>query len=311
MHRHTSRRVRAGFTMIELLTVVGIIVVLIAILLPVVASVQRKAREADTSQEINRLATAAQNYYNDYRAYPGPVPDTKIAGFNGVAAPPGLNITGVTVVTASENFLLGILGGLKNSAQTAVSPQIAYDLTLVGKGPQSLNPLTPKQSVPYADFNPAELPPKDAITGAYSDYKTMAPALVAPTMADSVIPEFFDHFATPKPIIYVRARVGQTQIVDSTNAQYYSGEMFPYWVVLGTGGAVSTFPTYEPGINKKGAGTDYSSGVNQVWYNTANDLFKHPTIGDGVTPRNKDTFILISAGADGIWGTKDDIIYSN
>jgi prepilin-type N-terminal cleavage/methylation domain-containing protein len=311
MHRHTSRRVRAGFTMIELLTVVGIIVVLIAILLPVVASVQRKAREADTSAEINRLATAAQNYYNDYRAYPGPVADSLIVGFNSKPTP-NPNITGVSVVTGSENLLLGLAGGLYATAGAPGKPPvITYDPTLVGKGPQSLNPLTPKQSVLYTDFNPNELPPKDPVSGAYSDYKTMAPASIQPTMADSVIPEFFDHFATPKPIIYVRARVGQTQIVDSANAQYYSGEMFPYWVVLGTGGAPSTFPTYEPGINKKGAGTDYSSSVNQILYNGPNDLFKHPTINDTVTPRNKDTFILISAGADGIWGTKDDIIYSN
>jgi type II secretory pathway pseudopilin PulG len=294
--------------MIELLTVVGIIVVLIAILLPVVASVQRKAREADTSAEINRLATAAQNYYNDYRAYPGPVPDNKLVGF---AGQPSINpnISGVTVITASENFLVGLLGGLYATQGTPTNT-ITFDPNLVGKGPQCLNPLTPKQSIAYTDFKPDELPPKDA-TGAYSSYFALAPVSLKPTLNDSVIPEFFDHFTTPKPIIYLRARVGQTQMVDSNNAQYYSNEIFPYWILVGSSGAASTFPTYEPGITKQGNGTNYDPNVNQVFYNTARDLFKHPTIGDGVTPRNKDTFILMSAGADGIWGTKDDIIYSN
>jgi prepilin-type N-terminal cleavage/methylation domain-containing protein len=297
MQRHTSRRgVRAGFTLIELLTVVGIIVVLIAILLPVVASVQRKAREADTSAEINRLATAAQNYYNDYRAYPGPVADNKIIGFNGLSLNP--NIIGVSGVTASENLLLGLLGGLFATPGTNT---ITYDPNLVGKGPQSLNPLTPKQSNPYTDFNATELPPK-AASGAYSTYNSIAigqpsnPPIPKPTTADSVIPEFFDHFTTPRPLIYLRARVGATSIVNTSvgqsGPQYFSAEMAPYGFDF-----------------SKPIGNDPDTGTPK--YTIALQFFQHPTINDGVTPRNKDTFILMSAGADGIWGTKDDIIYSN
>jgi hypothetical protein len=46
---------------------------------------------------------------------------------------------------------------------------------------------------------------------------------------------------------------------------------------------------------------------------TTGDLyfFQNQTLQDLITPRSKDSFIMISAGADGIYGTSDDIIYSN
>jgi prepilin-type N-terminal cleavage/methylation domain-containing protein len=310
MHRHTSRRVRPGFTMIELLTVVGIIVVLIAILLPVVASVQRKAREADTSQEINRLATAAQNYYNDYRAYPGPAADRELSGFTG-ANPKPLTITGTGgVLTASENFTLGLLGGVVNIG-TNQSPALQFQSQLVGKGPQSLNTLSPKQATPYTDFNATELTP--LVGGNYVTYNSIAisqPSMSGtppkstpipkPTVLDSQVPEFFDHFTTPGPLIYLRARVGARSIVDAiptnpsgvVDPQYYSAEMAPYG-----------FDYNRP------VGNDPDTGTPK--YPMPIDFFKHPTINDTMTPRNSGTFILMSAGADGIWGTKDDIIYSN
>ncbi|MDB5357233.1 MAG: hypothetical protein JWN24_3686 [Phycisphaerales bacterium] len=295
MQSHTSRRRgRAGFTLVELLVVVGIIIILISILLPVVATMQRKSRETDTSALINKLATAAQNYYNDFRNYPGPVPDSRISGYG--PPPPGpLNITGITTLTSSENFLLALLGGLTAKSNAPNPPTISYDPTFVGKGPQSLNPLTPKQTSAYVDFTASDITPKDA-TGNYATYNSIAIGS-PPTVPDSVVPEFFDHFSTPRPLIILRARVGARTIVDTipgpngvVDPQYYSAEMLPYGF---------NFPT----------ANEPDTGMPK--YTAAVQFFQHPTINDQRTPRNKDTFIIMSAGVDGIWGTKDDIIYSN
>jgi len=76
------RRARAGFTMIELLTVIGIIIILMGILIPVVSSVRRKMYEADTQHELANIATACNNYFNDFHFFPGPIPDAAIHGYN-------------------------------------------------------------------------------------------------------------------------------------------------------------------------------------------------------------------------------------
>ena len=55
-----ARHVRGGFTMIELLVVIGIIVVLVAILIPAVAKVRIAARTAETTSELKDLAAAIE-----------------------------------------------------------------------------------------------------------------------------------------------------------------------------------------------------------------------------------------------------------
>lgn len=311
MQTHTSRRQgRAGFTLVELLTVIGIIAILISILIPVVAAIQRKAREADTSAEIARLATACQNYYNDYRSYPGPVPDRSI--YPNMPQPQD-KLPGLAVITSSENLVAGLLGAIQ--AQT--DGTFLYQPQFVGQGPQSLNLLNPKQSSPYATFTAKELTEADA-TGNYNTYNSIAVA--KQNIPDGPIPEFMDHFATPNAIIYLRARVGAPNMLSgynsatAANSQYEPRQLDPYWAALQPSGNYGSFPTYEPAIRYTDPATkktDYNPSTNVVLYNAPVDFFKHPTINDGRTPRARDSFILISAGADGTFGSKDDIIHAN
>jgi len=63
---------RRGFTLVEMLVVIGIIVVLMAILFPVYAVVRRKARETQCHSNLRQLAAALKEYRNDHGRYPGP-----------------------------------------------------------------------------------------------------------------------------------------------------------------------------------------------------------------------------------------------
>jgi len=78
---------RSGFTLVEMLVVIGIIAILASVLFSVGGSAIRAAQRARASQIANSLQTAALNYYNEYNAYPVPtgttgdllIPDTDAA----------------------------------------------------------------------------------------------------------------------------------------------------------------------------------------------------------------------------------------
>ncbi|HSU67792.1 MAG TPA: prepilin-type N-terminal cleavage/methylation domain-containing protein, partial [Tepidisphaeraceae bacterium] len=161
--------VRRGFTLIELLVVIGIILVLISILLPVVSSVRRKAQETATQSQMQRIMAACQNYYHDWNSYPGPIPNTQLAGDSN----PGTNGsytnangTAVTIspvtgtITSSENLVLGLLGMLTPPTSTASPVTIPFTspaLNTPAPGPYTphdvlnLNPLKP-QRYSYLDY---------------------------------------------------------------------------------------------------------------------------------------------------------------
>jgi len=65
-----AARKRPGFTLVELLVVIGIIAVLVALLTPVVMQSLTKSRNAAIKAEIDMLHMAIMNYKNEYGSFP-------------------------------------------------------------------------------------------------------------------------------------------------------------------------------------------------------------------------------------------------
>src|ERR1700733_3363457 len=68
----------SAFTMVELLTVLIIITLLVAILIPMANRIRLSAFDASTKSEIEQISSACQRYYDVFNAYPGPVSNQDI-----------------------------------------------------------------------------------------------------------------------------------------------------------------------------------------------------------------------------------------
>src|SRR5215210_3376797 len=76
MKRPASQRLSpSAFTLIELLTVIGIIAVLMTLLFPAVNAVKENARRMDAKNTCVQIVTAVKQYYQEYGKFPPVVED--------------------------------------------------------------------------------------------------------------------------------------------------------------------------------------------------------------------------------------------
>lgn len=269
---------RAAFTLVELLVVIGIITLLMSILLPTIARIRDSAREADTRQQLTALSQAIDHYAQLYGAYPGPFPNDKIGP--GQAAP---------VIVNPDASTVSLTNDADSSPIANVSSSENLILGLVGGLYLTVDPTT--KLVTKFGFNDSYVrSSKGPANLNVYNYKFLDNSweankdLTSPGLwgkgpqQDTAIPELMDRFANQVPIIYMRATRDAKGIISADGtAQYNSNHYLQYGM---------SFPT-----------ADYAS-------DTA--YFTNPNRPGAA--RNENGYLLISAGRDGKFGTKDDII---
>ncbi len=131
-----SRRSHFGFTLVELLVVIAIIGILAAMLLPVITTVSKKAKEKKARMEVQSIATAIESYDSAYGRFPVSKAAQDDAGLNKGDFTYGGPIR-FDATTAP--FLVSNPGGYTYNTSNAEVVAILMDLTSTPTGLLTVN----------------------------------------------------------------------------------------------------------------------------------------------------------------------------
>jgi type II secretory pathway pseudopilin PulG len=301
----------SGFSLIELLVVIGIIVLLIGLLVPVISRVRLSAQPASVTSQMHRISAAIGNYFNDFQAYPGALANRE---FTPSASSPKIFTPANGTYTQSEDLFMALLGGFQPQVSSTKVVLVLMPQE-IGLGPASFNTagvLPRKHS--FIDKNPADFTPP--YNSALVPIKQV-PDLAMPYTTDSEIPEFMDVYTNPRPILYIR------EIPSATGVVFYSSQakgsfdptvhydvvgMEPY--LKGPRDSLTNNDFHDPKDSQNQSSSEGIKGDGHL------DLSKQWVIdyfnskfssGSGGA---KSAYLLIDAGPDRAFGTDDDIVVS-
>jgi prepilin-type N-terminal cleavage/methylation domain-containing protein len=310
----SNRRLARGFTLVELLVVIGIIVVLIGILVPTISKVRTRAYATNTAAQIQLLSGSIQQYFNVFNAYPGALDDNDPQMEHGTGATPANKFT------SSELLVMALCGG----AQPQVTGGkvtinfVGADLNS-GLGPMTLHDptiMTNKRYNAFVDVGAGGVDPvKDVTAGTVTWFawtnSRHANVMWQSNFHDGAAPEFVDRFPDAMPILYIRAKPGATGTVGKGPNQPNSGWaptgvpfaydltlLQPYQNFPATAGAVPTSPAP--------ASIQYKDFKDPAYY-FAEPADQNTVPLTNLIARQKSGYMLISAGIDRIYETADDI----
>jgi type II secretory pathway pseudopilin PulG len=309
-HRiHTLRRsIAPGFSIVELLVVISIIVVLVAVLLVALGKAQESGRRTKTMATLTAFRTACEEFQLQFGRYPGVIPESVMAQ------------TAACPISTTENALLNLMGGYRlqtpHSNQKEIDEYTNYDGVefTFGSG----------NSEYLLKFNI-----NDFGQGPYIDGKPYAPFLAVDDKSvrdmegvqvdedeSNPIPDLID--AWGQPIIYVRQLRKNGPLVGDT-----ADDPKPQFSLAGTRAYLASTQLGELGLDQNyGGGNDRgsiltvtgSAGGSGIPVSLANfaQIIRNPGIGDSATPDNimdgaaRGAFGLISAGPDGVYFSAAD-----
>ena len=276
---------KTGFTIIEILTVLGIIVILTTILVPALSAAKRFSKVVSQKGQFHELAKGLEAFSHDYDGYPESTDDS-------------LTDNSIPAYCGAMKLCEAMVGkdnlGFHNDSQfladhTAVPMPLYFDtfLTL---------PYTAAQLENLQSRKPLYLE-KNFRTCSVDQVWTTTTPFVS-TFNDvqrcQILSDIFYNFKISTgqkvgmPVLYYKANPnGTTNALGLAATNYYNYDDNTNLVALGT----------------PGGGEHPFNAVNQKFY----DAIRNTDVGMIDVPNNKDTYILISAGRDSLYGTEDDI----
>lgn len=284
-----SKGKKAGFTIVELLTVMSIIVILLSLLLPSLQIVRRQARVVGQKNQFRNIDSGLALYESDFDEYP----DSR-----------AIDVDGDPYCGAMK--LGEVMAGQDGLGFHLDSKLKADD----GTGQTELYP--PTQTTPYPDWyienlrsRKEYLEIKDVEICSLMDLYTSISGTVPPDPNEvAMLCDVFKSVRNVKtsrrmgmPILYYRANTSKMMhdVDQPDNPDNIYNYLDNHWF-LDAGlpwNPAEDHPLFQTPTGQPG----------EEFYKLTRDKDVVPI----ERPHNKDSYILISAGWDGIYGTRDDV----
>ena len=287
---------KKAFTIVELLTVMSIIVILIGLLVPALNNVRRFARKVKQKAQLHSVEAALELFNSELDGYP------QSDAMDG--APVGQERAYCGAMKLCEALMGFDLMGFHPESSFIVDGTDLSGRQLYGtatlrarRGPY----------LPIENANAFELRQLygDTGTGSFSDPPpTQVPYYV---LCDEYTRDLKTGIKAGMPILYYKANTENSLHFDSTKPENQTtnplpimpdskGNIYNYWdnhMLVGLG---------KPWV--QGLSTHELSDYKRFYMNTRSEKIAPPR---PPRPVNSGTFILISAGFDGEYGTADDV----
>jgi prepilin-type N-terminal cleavage/methylation domain-containing protein len=296
----------AGFTLVELLTVVAIIGVLIGMLVPAVARARTIAKRASVMNEHHSIGIGLDMFKNDFGYYPSSLPQTN-AGAN-INSDRGNSATVNPAIQGSHRLAFALMGRDRQGCPMAKGTNLSSPFPAgADPGPDSITGFYYTAAAGAFDGQqrntsnwgtPAE---KTSRRGPYVEISSLVALNDKNNTGEDYTWLFADTFERSKETI--AAYTTRSLIL------YYAANERGNGIdrVTSGGTAKENIYYYEdnskitPGFAGKAAANELAA-----FWDFIED--KDALVGSVRRPRNPDTYLLISGGEDGLYGTDDDII---
>ena len=304
---------KKGFTIIELLTVMSIIVILFGLLMPAMTLVRTYSKTVKQQAQFHAIESGLQMFRDDFGEYPPS--DARDRDDYGVPKTNNKDYPGAMKLAEA---LLGhdLLGFNPYSVFNTTGKNNNVDDPSLYDNGKTLYPTIPANTTDeklLANMRLRKGPYVDATrtnTAAIKDlYAGQGQSSVRYVICDE-FPRISVSGAGKRvgmPVLYYKANVsalmnpdpnGGTVPDDPADATYIYNYQDNYAITT-----TLKAPWDNTTVHPISQGTP--AGMN--FY----DEIRNPKISSPAKPYNPDTFILISAGNDGLYGTKDDVLNFN
>ena len=280
---------KTGFTLLELLTTIGVIAILLGFLIPALNMVQKSAVTAKQKAQFHGIEIALEAFSTDIGDYPPSTYDDN---------------SGTDVYTGSQMLAEAMVGrdGLGYHSESTFS----YS-----------GMIPPLRNLYYPNFVPADTTERDnnlaLRKGPYLELESANAIKLSDlygtgnhgSLIDSyVLVDMFKqvkHKTTGKqvgmPILYYKANT--REIGNSSLLADYSKNTYNFEDARCDGYGIPTLP-----VPFSGSVTQHPMEDDPAWFYEA---IKNPNFTTPVRPYRSESFIFQSAGPDGLYGTGDDV----
>ena len=294
-----------GFTIVELLTVMSIIIILMGLVMPALNRVRRYAKRVKQKNQFHSISIAMEFFNTEQDGYPES------------SARPG---PGLADVTTGAHHLAEALVGRDMQGLDPLSTWDAkadeLDMAIYGKNAAELDASLERREGPYlklGELGVFQINELYSTTGNVYDGLISAPpsGSSAPVLTDTYDVKRITLGTTNKvvkagtPVLYYQSDVSSTKF-DYTvpDVSIFNSEDNEDLVALGhlTDSTPAGQHHFDPGYTDQAT----NKGGTEIFYDKITNP-KIPLIGGYGRPYNQDSYILISAGFDGLFGTRDDV----